>query len=500
MRRALLSIAAGTGLSVVAAGLALAADLPVKAPPPIPDPAPNGWTGFYVGANLGYSVGQENAHDVFNLSGGAGSFAESEAFALAPEGLIGGGQAGYNWQVSPNWVLGLEADFDALAQRDAECTVECSLGVSQNLPWLSTVRGRIGYAKDGWLWYVTGGGAFGRINENIAFQSDFGLTAGTFHDTRAGGAAGVGVETAVGEHWTAKVEYLFVDLGTTSHSVTATDPADPIISVETMTVRTPIVDHIFRVGMNYQFNGAPDAAAPLPSPLFVKAPPRGSAPYNWTGFYVGANAGFGLGWGRMLGAGGGPGGGIEQLTTDPAGALAGGQVGYNWMMPASNVVLGLEADGQWTDQTHTSCTFQCNTVANAVLASGALNISEKIDWLSTVRGRIGYAKDGWLYYATGGAAFAGVEESANFLINGATTPASFSQTRAGFAAGAGVETHIAANWTARLEYLYVDLGSWTDVTPPLNYNLPPPNTPAPPETFQAKLQDHLIRAALNYHF
>jgi outer membrane immunogenic protein len=305
------------------------------------------------------------------------------------------------------------------------------------------------------------------------------------------------VEAALGGHWTAKVEYLYVNLGTTSHNMTTGLATDPVISVESMTVRTPIVDHLFRVGVNYQFNGGPGDAAPLVSPGYVKAPPRGSAPYNWNGFYVGANAGYGVGWGRFSNTGGAP--GLEQLTTSPAGALAGGQVGYNWM-PMPNVVFGIEADGQWAGQRHTSCTIQCNTVANAVLASNALNLSEKINWLSTARGRVGYAHAGWLYYATAGVAFAGIEENVGYLVNAATTAASFSQTRTGVAAGAGVETHLAGNWTAKLEYLYVDLGGWTHVTPPINFNLPPPNPLAPAELIQAKLQDHIIRAGVNYHF
>ncbi len=483
------------------AGAAYGADLPApayKAPPPVPVAAPYSWTGFYVGANLGYSVGREQAHDVFTASGGAGTFSESESFVVGPEGPIGGGQIGYNWQVSPNWVLGLEADLDASGQRDSVCPFACFLTVSQKLSWLSTVRGRVGYAQDGWLWYVTGGGAFGRVGENTAFSSDFGPAVGSFSNTRSGGTAGVGVETALGGHWTAKVEYLYVNLGTTSHNMTTGLATDPAISVESMTVRTPIVDHIFRIGANYQFNGGPGDAAPLLSPGYVKALPRGSAaPYNWNGFYAGANAGYGVGWGRFSNTGGAP--GLEQLTTSPAGALAGGQVGYNWM-PMPNAVLGIEADGQWADQTHTSCTIQCNAVANPVLASNALNLSEKIDWLSTIRGRVGYANAGWLYYATAGAAFAGIEENVGYLVNAATTAASFNQTRTGFTAGAGVETHLAGNWTAKLEYLYVDLGGSTHVTPPINFNLPPPNPLAPLEVIREKLQDHIIRAGVNYHF
>jgi len=134
------------------AGAAYGADLPApeyKAPPPLP--AAPSWEGFYLGANLGYSVGREEAHDVFALSGGAGTFSESESFPVGPEGPIGGGQIGYNWQVSPNWVLGLEADLDASGQRDSVCPFACFLTASQKLSWLSTVRGRVGYAQDGWL-------------------------------------------------------------------------------------------------------------------------------------------------------------------------------------------------------------------------------------------------------------------------------------------------------------------------------------------------------------
>jgi outer membrane immunogenic protein len=498
MRKAFVSIASGAGLSVLGATLALAADLPLQAPPPpVAAPAPSSWTGFYVGANLGYSVGSEKAHDIFAASGGAGSFGESESFAVGPRGPVGGGQLGYNWQVSPHWILGLEADLDAAGQRDSVCPFECSLIVSQKLTWLSTVRGRVGYAQDGWLWYITGGGAFGRVNENVAFFSDFGPAVGNFSETRSGATAGVGVEAALGGHWTAKFEYLYVDLGTTSHTVTALAPGNPILSVESLTVQTPIVDHLFRIGVNYQFNGAPGDAAPLLSAGYLKAPPMRSAPYNWNGFYVGANAGYGIGVGRFSNTGGAP--GNEQLTTSPTGALAGGQVGYNWM-PMPYVVLGIEADGQWADQTHASCTIQCNAVANAVLASNALNLSEKIDWLSTVRGRIGYAHADWLYYATAGAAFAGVDENVAYLVNSATTAASFSQARTGFVAGAGVETTLGGNWSAKLEYLYADLGSWTHVTPQINFNLPPPNPLQPPEVIQEKLRDNIIRAGVNYHF
>jgi outer membrane immunogenic protein len=80
----------------------------------------------------------------------------------------------------------------------------------------------------------------------------------------------------------------------------------------------------------------------------------------------------------------------------------------------------------------------------------------------------------------------------NFLVNGATTAMSFSQTRGGWVVGGGVETALGANWSAKLEYLYVDLGNWTHTTVPINFGLP--------EFVQEHLRDNIIRVGLNYHF
>jgi len=464
--------------------------MPVKAPP-LAAPAPYGWTGFYAGANLGYSVGREEASDFNLLTGGAGTFSRSETFTVGPTGAIGGGQFGYNWQVAPNWVIGLEADIQATAQRESLCVLACTFKVEQNLPWLATVRGRAGYTQNGWLWYVTAGGAFGRVDTNLALGDGLTASSGSFSDTRAGFAAGVGVETALGGRWTTKLEYLYVDLGTTTNTVSLTFPGNPIISTDSMTLRTPIVDHIFRVGFNYRLTGDTSDGA-YASAGFLKAPPAYAA--RWDGFYAGVNAGYSVGKGRFTDQGGfNP---VDQFTVSPAGALAGGQVGYNWM-PDRRVVLGIEADGDWTDEKHSSCTGLCTAVANRVLPAEALNLSQKIDWLSTVRGRAGYAHGGWLYYATLGVAFARVEETMSFLVNTATTTASFSHSRVGLAAGVGVETQFGGNWSAKLEYLYVDLGSWTNVTPPIDFG--PPQGVAGPEVTQEKLTDHIIRVGLNYH-
>jgi outer membrane immunogenic protein len=113
MRKSLISVFAGAGFSLAAGGLALAADMVVKAPPPAPV---NSWTGFYVGGNIGYSwvkaSGDLNDPAIAFFSG-LGSLPTSFSESLKPKGAIGGGQFGYNYRINPTWVVGLEADLQA---------------------------------------------------------------------------------------------------------------------------------------------------------------------------------------------------------------------------------------------------------------------------------------------------------------------------------------------------------------------------------------------------
>ncbi|HXT58911.1 MAG TPA: outer membrane protein [Pirellulales bacterium] len=174
-------------------GMANAADLPrqmyTKAPP-IATPYYN-WTGFYLGINGGGGWGTGNwdsigSHDV---SGG-----------------LVGGTIGYNWQTGP-WVLGLEGDIDWADISGSTSTPACLNGnCSTKNTWLGTARGRVGYSFDRWMPYITGGAAFGGVQAN---QPGF---PGA-DNTQLGWTAGVGVEFAVMNNITAKVEYLHYDLG-----------------------------------------------------------------------------------------------------------------------------------------------------------------------------------------------------------------------------------------------------------------------------------------------
>jgi outer membrane immunogenic protein len=167
---------------------ALAADLPARTytKAPVAVAAINNWTGFYLGAMGGYAK-------------------EDASFAPVSGGFAGG-TIGYNWQTGP-WVLGAEGDLDWASVKGSTAAIGCTTAnCSTENTWLGTVRGRVGYAFDRFMPYITGGVAFGGVNAN---QAPF--TGGS--STQVGWVVGAGLEFAVINNITAKVEYLHYDLG-----------------------------------------------------------------------------------------------------------------------------------------------------------------------------------------------------------------------------------------------------------------------------------------------
>jgi outer membrane immunogenic protein len=215
MRRGLLLLS--TAISVLAGSSAFAADLPVKAAPFSPAPVAN-WTGFYAGVNVG--GGWANTNDGL----GSGDLT----------GVIGGGQLGYNWQVG-QFVLGVEGDFQGSTQKKSDTLGPIS--VEQKLPWLATLRGRLGYAPGPLLFYVTGGAAW--VNYEVS-GSAAGLTASD-NATQSAWTVGGGVEWMFLPHWSTKVEYLYVDTG------------DKDVTLFGTTVNGRAKDNIVRAGLNYHF-------------------------------------------------------------------------------------------------------------------------------------------------------------------------------------------------------------------------------------------------------
>lgn len=179
--------------------------------------------------------------------------------------------------------------------------------------------------------------------------------------------------------------------------------------------------------------GAADLGVPARAPM---AAPAG---YNWTGFYIGAHGGYGLGKASSDILGG---------EVEPSGGSGGGQVGYNWQI--GSWVFGVEADAAWASiEDSFSATVPPVTVA----------LTDEIKGFGTLRGRLGIAAGSWLFYGTGGLAWASNEGTASATAGGITAVASETKTHLGWAAGAGIEWGFAPNWTAKAEYLYLDLGS-----------------------------------------
>ena len=220
-------ILAGLGALAVAMtmGAANAADLPRRQAMPVKAPmyAPvYNWTGLYVGINGGGGWGRS---DWTGPVGSTGSF--------NVDGGVVGGTVGYNWQMN-QVVFGLEGDLDWSNIRGSSSAAVCGGSCETHNNWLGTARGRIGYAFDRFMPYLTGGLAVGDIKANLA-------GAGSTSETKAGWTLGGGLEFAIAGPWTAKVEYLYADLGN-GHCNTCLGGAD--VSFNTSLVRG---------GVNYRF-------------------------------------------------------------------------------------------------------------------------------------------------------------------------------------------------------------------------------------------------------
>ena len=234
-----------------------------RAPPPLPV-IWSSWTGFYVGANLGW-VGSSNSTLTNTGAGGLGSALAAGfipgSVGVSHNGLIGGGQIGYNWQFSPFWVAGIEADYDGISKYSTT-SVFASPGsaafppftttFTSGLDTLGTVRARLG-----WLWtpallaYATGGFAYGETKVGSSFTCPIcvppGAVALTSTNTSTGWTVGTGLEWQFAPLWSVKAEYLYVDLGSRSDII----GYGPFNSTLTSTVEER--DNIVRAGLNYKF-------------------------------------------------------------------------------------------------------------------------------------------------------------------------------------------------------------------------------------------------------
>jgi outer membrane immunogenic protein len=203
MKKTIMAVA----IAATAAGNAAAADLP-RGPAPYYPPSPSlfSWTGPNVGLNLGYE------------------WSKVTNSPIEPSGVAGGGQIGYNWQTG-QFVFGAETDIQASAADDTFAPYKFSN------PWFGTLRGRAGFAINNVMLYGTAGLAYGELKGQF-----FGLGE---DKTLVGWTAGAGIEYGFTQNWSAKLEYLYMDLGSRAYSITGVDNG--------------LHSNYLRLGVNYHF-------------------------------------------------------------------------------------------------------------------------------------------------------------------------------------------------------------------------------------------------------
>ena len=187
-------------------GPAMAADLGRPAPYYSQPASYYNWSGFYAGVNAGYEWGHVTSS------------------SIDPNGIAGGGQIGYNWQ-SGQFVFGAETDIQASGADDTFAPWKFSN------PWFGTLRGRAGFAMNNILLYGTAGLAYGGLTGQLNGLEE--------NKTLVGWTGGVGVEVGLTPRWSAKAEYLYMDLGDRAYTITG--------------VNNGLQSNILRLGINYHF-------------------------------------------------------------------------------------------------------------------------------------------------------------------------------------------------------------------------------------------------------
>jgi outer membrane immunogenic protein len=243
-------------------------------------------------------------------------------------------------------------------------------------------------------------------------------------------------------------------------------------------------------------------AADLGPRAYTKAPMMATPVSTWQGFYIGGNVGYG--WGdektdfSFLPREASFGIVNTTLDTKPKGVLGGAQIGYNWQM--GTLVTGFEADIQGSGfKGNTGPTHPLSTATSLPVDVAVLTANHELSWFGTVRGRLGVAvTPDLLLYETGGLAYGETKSTANADISAATGrdpfPSAVSKTKVGWAAGAGAEWMFARNWSAKVEYLFVDLGNVSDT----RFDVAPFADFGVKYTWRAR--ENIVRAGVNYHF
>jgi len=531
----------------------IGAQWPGSPPAPSKTPAPamtwvHDWTGPYAGLQIGMAFGDNDGRFSYVTPDGV---TDRPSLSNNAYGVLAGAHLGYNKQLD-HWVLGLEGSVDVTDLNRREqlgwsnttdiaatllpgyCTYFAGLFNSGcggtidahiSSDFQGSLRARAGYAWNRLLVYGTGGLAFGDFNlqSSIGGQDSLGnfyfAAANDRSLWKLGWTGGAGVEYAITPRWSARAEYRYSDFGHIAESPTSVsnNVGGPLYYQGDRHV----TENQIEVGASYKFGGTDPELFPLVAPI-VRGPALGDLPShkggpvlpaayaaNWTGFYLGGQAGYG--WGDNHGAYNfstpigfvTPVGvvGSGALSHDAQGVIFGAHGGYNRQFE-SDLVLGLEAsiDGATLMRRETVGATNANA-DQAVLTSMVQS-----DIQGSLRGRAGYAFGRLLPYVSGGVALGHFGTQSDLAGGASSTPGAYLPptyvgfathglqwtTRLGWTVGGGAEWAVSDHWSIRGEYRYSEFGPVSD-TP----------TVASPATLYAggrRLDQNQVQFGASYKF
>jgi outer membrane immunogenic protein len=235
------------------ASVASAADMPTKAPAYAP-PVAFSWTGFYVGGQVGGGWASSTTTDVDATASYPAGFVDS---AINYSGVLGGLYGGFNYQIN-QFVIGIDGDYSwADLTGSGSDTSPINGGhtnYSDKIKWVATLTGRLGYAMNyNWMIFVKGGGAWADFSGSSATFSAAGVNTsnGTASETRTGWTIGGGTEWGFAPHWSAKLEYDYVDFSTANWNSTLTNVATGAVTTPARSATSYM--NIVKLGVAYRF-------------------------------------------------------------------------------------------------------------------------------------------------------------------------------------------------------------------------------------------------------
>ncbi len=504
-----------TAIVMAVAGPVQGADLGAapftKAPPVVA----SSWTAFYAGVGLGFRSTQADLTTTTVLLDGVpfGLGGSGVTQPLDGVGFRANPYAGFNWQVAPSWVLGLEGDVGlgdhtaALAGYLSSPAFGSSTFAADSLSvkagWDAGLRGRVGYLlTPTTLLYAAAGIAWQHYDVTSVCASAGRCTPAvvTNSTTRTGWTLGGGIETALWGHWLVRAEYRYADFGTAPFTITRTAATGPALTVDNFDAK--FRTHTASVGVAYKFGDAiiGGRAHPLQAQAAVLP--------SWSGAYVGlglgaratptdltatseskSNAAFDLA--RRA----------NNRPFDNTAFRASPYIGYLWQF-APQWTAGLEGDVGFADRTTTRDGFTNISLADSQSLGESTAIRSR--WDASLRARLGYlVSPHTLLYATGGVAWQNFELTSTCVSSAcgflALSPAvlSASTTRAGWTAGGGIETALFGHWLARAEYRFADYGG-SSFTVARSSSRPAFNPTV--NTYDVTIRTHQASFGLTYRF